>query len=210
MNQDTQKQKLQSTLALTPEGIIVWPRLFESESYFGTETEYYSCVLLFERDADFSDMRSAMQAAAEKKWPGQAADFYKELKKPLRNGLSKAVTRTGETDPNSFFFNRYFMNVKTQFAPPVVDIFNEKITDPGQIYGGCFVRALLSFFGYDRLGNKGISCSLSALIKIRDGAAIGGGKVDTAVAFASIIQKKPSFADGSLNIEDIETDDIPY
>jgi hypothetical protein len=142
-----------------------------------------------------------------KKFPGRPDDFYKKLRKPIRNGVEKAVKEDGGVDTESFFYNRYFINVKSKYQPQIINIYNEPITEPDEIYGGCIVRAYLSFFGFDHAGNVGVSSSLRALIKVDDGDPIGGGKVNTGEVFADVIQERKAVVTDSW---EPESDDIPY
>jgi hypothetical protein len=193
------------TEAITPQARIVWPALFEPEAFNDSEP-YYKALLLFEREADFSEIKAAIAAAARRKFPGQSDDFYKKLRKPIRNGNEKAVKENGEPDPESFYFNRLFINAKSRYQPQVVNKFNQPITDAAEVYGGCVVSACLSFFGYDYLGNKGVSAGLRAVIKIDDGEPIGGGKIDTGSVFDRFIEAAPTFTPDAFSVGE----DIPY
>lgn len=172
---------------LTPQCTILWPALFEPESFNGSE-EKYRCVLLFKKDDDFTTIKKAVTVAMEKKFPGKSREFYQALRYPLRNGAEKAVDEKGNPDPESLFFGRVYLSAKSKFQPQIVDRFNEPITDSKLLYGGCRVVALLSFYGYEYLGNRGVSCSLLAVMKIADGDPIGGGKLDTGKVFADYIE----------------------
>jgi hypothetical protein len=199
----------QDTLALTPEATIVWPDLFEPISFNGGD-EQYRATLLIEKDADLTLLVQAINAAARKKFPGQPEQFYKQLRKPIRKGAEKAVDDNGNPAPESFYHNRYFINVKSKYQPHIVNLHNEPITDPNDIYGGCVVRAYLSFFGYDHAGNTGVSCSLRALVKISDGDPIGGGKVNTGAVFASVIQKRATVFENGAFETGMADDDIRF
>lgn len=193
----------QDTLALTPEATIVWPDLFEPISINDSEEQHYRALLLIEKDADLTPLNDAIRAAMQKKFPGQPDDFYQNLRKPVRNGAEKAITDKGDPDTESFYYNRYFINAKSKYQPQIVNVYNEPITDPDDIYGGCIVRAYLSFFGYTHAGNTGVSCSLRALVKIADGAPIGGGKINTGDVFADFIQAKPTVFETGKVVDDI-------
>lgn len=187
------------TVALTPEATIVWPDLFEPISFKGGE-EHYRALLLIEKDADLTPINEAIRAAMLKKFPGQSEDFYERLRKPVRNGAEKAIDDNGNPDCESFYYNRYFINVKSKYQPQIVNIYNEPITNPDDLYGGCIVRAYLSFFSYDHAGNTGVSCSLRALVKVADGDPVGGGKINTGSVFAGVIQTKQNvFESGGLD-----------
>jgi hypothetical protein len=174
------------TFALTPECTIVWPAIFEPESFKGGE-EKYRCVLLLDQGADLSAMTAAIVAARDQKFPHKESSFYKALRYPIRDGAEKALDAEGRPDPESFFYGRRYISVKSNYQPQVVDRFNQPITDEREIYGGCRVVVLLAFFGYDTLGNKGVSCSMRAIMKMADGGPIGGGKIDTGQVFAGLI-----------------------
>ena len=57
--------------------------------------------------------------------------------------------------------------------PVVVDAFGNTITDSGEVYSGCYGRASINFYGYNRAGKKGVSAGLLALQKLHDGEPFG-------------------------------------
>lgn len=173
--------------AVTPECTIVWPSIFEPESFKGGE-EKYRAVLLIDKTSDLSELKAAITAARALKFPGKDSEFLKTLRYPIRDGSEKAV-QDGKPDPTSFFYNRRYLSVNSNFMPQIVDRLDQPILDPKAIYGGCRVVAAVAFFGYDHLGNRGVSCSMRAIMKISDGDPIGGGKLDTGQVFAAYIDK---------------------
>ena len=54
----------------------------------------------------------------------------------------------------------YVITVKSKQKPLIIDNFKQEITDPGQIYSGCYGRAVINFYGYNAAGKKGVSASL--------------------------------------------------
>lgn len=60
--------------------------------------------------------------------------------------------------------------------PVVVDEFRNPITDPTEVYSGCYGRAAINFFGYSRNGKKGISAGLQSVQKLYDGEPLGGAR----------------------------------
>ena len=181
-----------NTVALTPECIIVYPALFEPESYGNSEPNY-KAKFLIDKDKDISALRNAIRAAAIKKWPSKSDEFYTKLDLPLRNGDSKATDENGNPDKSNFHYGRIFFNAKSKYQPQVVSIYNELITDPNEIYGGCVVQAYISFYGYDYMGKMGVGAGLRAVCKVADGDPLGGGRIDTASAFNSIIKERETF-----------------
>ena len=149
------------TPTLTPECTIVWPSIFEPESFKGGP-EKYRGTLLFEKTADITPLKAAIIAAMRIKFPGKDNEFLKTLRYPIRDGAEKAVGQDGRQDPTSFFHDRLFMTVKSKFQPAIVDKSNQSILDPKAIYRGCRVIVAVAFLGYDHLGNRGVSCSMGA------------------------------------------------
>ncbi len=60
--------------------------------------------------------------------------------------------------------------------PIVVDNMRNAITDPLEVYSGCYGRAAINFFGYSSNGKKGISAGLLSIQKLHDGEALGGSR----------------------------------
>lgn len=63
---------------------------------------------------------------------------------------------------------------KEKYAPKVFDRYGEPLAE-ADMYGGCFVQALLIARPYDFAGNRGVSFKLSQVIKVKDGERFGGG-----------------------------------
>ena len=205
------------TFAVTPECTIVYPSIFEPESFKGGE-EKYRAVLLIDKTSDLSALKAAIIAARSVKFPGKDSEFFKTLRYPIRDGSERAVDKDNKPDPTSFYHNRRYLSVNSNYMPQIVDKFNQPILDPKAIYGGCRVVVAVTFFGYDRLGNRGVSCSMRAIMKIADGDPIGGGRLDTGQVFAAYIDKTtpqdmlkndPAFTSKPGSYSDA-ADDIPY
>jgi hypothetical protein len=74
------------------------------------------------------------------------------------------------------------VNAKADKKPGVYDAFRNDITDPSEVYSGCYGRAHINFYCYNRNGKKGISAGLLGIQKLTDGEPLGGS-VATASAF---------------------------
>ena len=73
--------------------------------------------------------------------------------------------------------------------PWVCDISNPNVElAPQDIYSGAYARCTVEFFGYFNSGKKGIGCSLSGVMKTRDGESLGGVMKPTANEFAQFAQ----------------------
>jgi hypothetical protein len=67
----------------------------------------------------------------------------------------------------------YVINVKSKRKPVIVDAFRNEITDPAEVYSGCYGRASIDFFGYNTAGSKGVSAGLLSIQKLSDGEPFG-------------------------------------
>ena len=71
----------------------------------------------------------------------------------------------------------WVMTVSSLQQPVIVDANKVPITDPKELYSGCYGRAILNFYVYDYMGKKGISAGLNGIMKLHDGEPLGGGVV---------------------------------
>lgn len=67
----------------------------------------------------------------------------------------------------------YVITVSSKQKPVIVDAFRNEITDPGEVYSGCYGRAAVNFYGYNRQGKKGVSAGLLSIQKLSDGEPFG-------------------------------------
>ncbi|MCP4488970.1 MAG: DUF2815 family protein [Gammaproteobacteria bacterium] len=106
---------------------------------------------------------------------------------PLRDG-DKPEDTAKISDP-SVLEGHYFMNTNNQFRQPYVIGPMGKPVDPAQltqddVYSGAWYRVMLEFWFYDKAGNKGISTSVAAIMKVKDDTNLGSGTSTTEAASA--------------------------
>lgn len=66
------------------------------------------------------------------------------------------------------------MNANSNERPGVVDRRRIPITDPLEVYSGCYVRASISFYPFNTNGNRGVACGLQNVQKWCDGEPLNG------------------------------------
>lgn len=71
----------------------------------------------------------------------------------------------------------YVIAVRSTNPPVVVDANKLPITDPREVYSGCYGRAIINFYVYDYMGKRGISAGLLGFMKLHDGEPLAGGVV---------------------------------
>lgn len=67
----------------------------------------------------------------------------------------------------------YVITVSSKNKPVIVDSFKNEITDPAEVYSGCYGRAAINFYGYNQAGKKGVSAGLLSIQKLHDGEPFG-------------------------------------
>ena len=67
----------------------------------------------------------------------------------------------------------YVITVSSKQKPVILDSFGNEITDPTEVYSGCYGRAVINFYGYNTAGKKGISAGLLGVKKLHDGEPFG-------------------------------------
>jgi hypothetical protein len=60
--------------------------------------------------------------------------------------------------------------------PGIVDANLQEIISEDDFYSGCYARATLTAFAYDKLGNKGVAFGLQNIQKLKDGEHLSGRK----------------------------------
>ena len=89
-----------------------------------------------------------------------------------RKELAKKVEKFGEECKGC-----YVITVSSNNKPVLVHADKTPLTDPQELYSGCYGRAIINFYVYDTQGNKGISAGLNGIMKLYDGEPLGGGVV---------------------------------
>ena len=147
--------------------------IFEPQAPTGGGDPKYSVTLLIPKSdtATFEKMKAAMMEARE--------NFCK------RNGASALPPKPNHTlhdgdgvrdsgDPyGPECKGCWVITVSSKQKPVIVDVFRNEITDPGEVYSGCYGRAAINFYGYNSNGKKGISAGLLSIQKLSDGEPFG-------------------------------------
>ena len=162
------------TKITTPEATLSYENLFEPSAPDGSFAEpQYSACLVFNKEADLSELEKAVEDAGKLKWGEKFSGMKKsgEIRVPFRNDR---LTEKGYPPDSTY------INVRSKQKPGIVSTYAGEdgkpliITNRSEIYSGCLVRATLFCFAYDKAGNKGISFSLNNLQKLADGPRLDG------------------------------------
>lgn len=132
------------------------------------ETLKYSAVLLIPKTNKELiktikvAINAAIEAGVESKWNNKKPN---NLNLPLRDG---------DNEDKPEYAGHYFLSVKSDTKPGIVDKDREPLTSEDEFYSGCYVRFSIKFFPYNTAGNKGVGVNLNHLQKVKDGERLGG------------------------------------
>lgn len=155
----------------------------------------YSVMLIIDKDdtETLNKIKEAVEAAKEvgkekvKEWKGKVPA---SLRLPIRDGAEKP--------DNPELEGKYFMNVKSKNKPQVVKIVGgklEPITDPAELFSGCYGKVSIDLYGYGRTGNNGISAGLNNILFLEEGEPLGGGGSSAMSDFADEAENQESTDD---------------
>ena len=160
-------------MSMNPNKVIIPCRFsylhcWEPDSVNGGDPRYSVSAIIPKSDTrTVEKIRAAIENAKKEslsKWGGKIPP---NLKLPLRDG---DIDRPD--DPN--YANAYFVNANSNERPGVVDRRRVPITDPLEVYSGCYVRASITFYPFNTNGNRGIACGLQNIQKWCDGEPLNG------------------------------------
>ena len=162
-----------STKVVTGKVRFSFCHLFEAQEPQGGGDPKYSVTLLIPKSdkATMQKIQSAMQEARDNFCNKNGAAALPA--KPVHTLHDGDGTRPGGEPFGPECKGCYVITVSSKQKPVVVDAAGNAIIDPTEVYSGCYGRASINFFGYNRAGKKGLSAGLLAIQKLHDGEPFG-------------------------------------
>lgn len=131
----------------------------------------YSVALIISK-SDKKTLKKIEEAVAAAIEAGKVKVFGgkvpKKLKLPLRDGDDER-----EDDPS--YEKAMFLNASSFDKPGIIDANLDPIMDKEDFYSGCYGRASVNFYAFNRNGSVGVACGLNNLQKLEDGERLAGG-----------------------------------
>lgn len=158
---------------------IAFPRLYKGEQYQGAGTYRCGAQLIITPDhSQFGKVKDLIELAGvtkfKDKWPAERKSAYAKDNICLRDGDLKAKY---EGFAGNWVLSANCPGGETEEAckkPKVYDAQRNLVEkDTGLIYSGCYVNALVEFYGDSRRGAQ-INCSLLGVQFHKDGDAFAG------------------------------------
>lgn len=164
----TKPQQSDPMSLVTPPVRLAFPALFEPKPVAkGNSTLKYQAVLLIPPSVQLAPFLEACKAAMLDKF-GKI-----ERVKAQNNPIKKCE----EKELDGYEPGWHYINVKSNYAPTVVDQRRQDILDPERIFAGCWIRAAINAFAWDHpQGGKGVSFGLNAVQLVREDARLDGRK----------------------------------
>lgn len=163
---NTEKQRV-----MTPEFRVSYPHLFEANAV-GNSDPKYSITMLFPKSTDLSEVKKALKEAKLNAY-GSKENWPDDLLSPVSDGDNpKHANRDG-------YKGHWVVKASTRQGnkPGVVDQSGKiPITNPADLYAGCYARAIIFANPWEYMGKRGVSFILDHVQKIRDGKPFGGRK----------------------------------
>lgn len=164
---------------VTPKFRVSFPHLFEKEKYEEGKPKF-NVTMLFPKDTNMEALEKAALLAKEEKFGKKK---IKGLKSPFKDG--DEVDEEG--DP-VFAYDGYedhwAVKASTEYESlEIVDRKRQFITNPAEVYAGCYGRALVKAVAYETKLSKGITFALVHFQKLDEGEPFGGERVSARDAF---------------------------
>jgi hypothetical protein len=165
---------------VTPKFRCSYEHLVEPWSGDEDKDPRYSVQMIFPKDDPFigKAKRYVKKIAIEAFGPNAV--------KLLRSGKLHNPFRDGDDEfpDDETYANGVFVNANGSFVgKKPTGLYDQrrrdirKMDNPEEIvYSGCYARAEIKFFPYDREGGKGVACYLFRVQKMADGEPLGGGR----------------------------------
>ena len=157
-----------STKVITNKVRASFVHVFEPQSVNGSEPKFSCSFIIPKSDTEtIAAIRAAIEQAKQDGVAKFGGKIPPNLKLPLRDG---DIDRPD--DPN--YADCFFVNANSKEKPGVVDRRRVPITDPLELYSGCYVRASINFYAFNTNGNKGVAAGLGNIQKWADGEPLNG------------------------------------
>lgn len=157
---------------VTGEVRLSFPHVFSPHA-FNNEEPKYSVMLLIPK-SDEKTIKKLRDAEAEATQKGVAETWGG--KKPRE---VSSVIKDGDEDGSAEDYperaGHYYMTVRSNRQPQVVDKNVERIIDPEEVYSGVYGRVSLAAFPFKHSGNTGVSFALNNVQITREGESLAGG-----------------------------------
>lgn len=202
----SKSESIEKKKCVTHEFRVSFPAVFEPKS-FEEQAPQYSLVMLFDENADLGkpangqkiSLKRAAKNAAEEKWgpmDSWAPKLKKKIRMPFRDGNDK--------DESPEYKDTIFVTATSKVQPGLVGPSLRPILKEDDFYAGCYARAEVIAFAYEKAGNMGVSFALQNIQKLRDGTPFSGRRTaDSVFEAVSTDEEEDDFEDDEEDEDDL-------
>lgn len=191
------KPKTKIEKITTPMFRVSFPAIFKAVAYEDQPAKFAVTMLFDNKTADLNGMKAAAMKAAVEKF-GPKADWPENFKWPFRDGNKKK-------DVPGYAGTTYVRATSKQ-KPGVIDQRKEELTEESnQLYAGCYARAVVTCYAFDRNGGRGVAFGLQHIQKWKDGEEFSGRKkaVEEFDEIADESESPDSYGDSETDSDDL-------
>ena len=149
----------------------------------GSDGKYGATLLIPKTDKTTIKAINAAVEAAKAEGLTNGIKGADNFQSPLRDGDGERP-RGGEYGPECA--GMMVLNTTSNRRPAVCDRRRLPVTDPDEVYSGMWANVLIKFRCFSVPGNKGISCYLNLVQKVRDDQPLGGAAPKAEDVFSAI------------------------
>lgn len=143
----------------------------------------------------FDGLRALAVAALEAKFGTDKSKWPKGRKNPFRDGDTDPSFEDKEENKGN-----WVISARNETKPGLVDAKVQPIISQGDFYGGCYARAMVTAFAYDKGVNRGVAFSLQNVQKVADGVPFGAPRSRAEDDFGPV--DETDVASGVQEVED--------
>ena len=159
---------------------LSYVNVFQSKAIGDDDRAKYSASIIIDKEdkKSIAKIEAAIEAAKNEgkgKWGGK---IPKNVKLPLRDGDI-------DREDDDAYAGKYFFNASSTYKPEVLDRYKQPITDPDELYSGCYAYVSINFYPYDFNGTKGVAAGLNNIMKVAEGERLSG-RLSAEADFADI------------------------
>lgn len=175
------ENKKKTVSLITPVFRVSFPAVFQpARPMNATDKPKFGVTMLFDMKdpevaAGVQRMKDAVKAVIVGKFGPDQAKWPKGMRIPFRKGEEK--------DTDGYGPGVIFVAARSDRRPGLVQAWAgadgktpAPLTDPNDFYGGCYARASVNPFWFDKGVNKGVALGLNNIQKIKDGVPFSGRK----------------------------------
>lgn len=163
-----------------------FPNVIEAQSYDGNPAKYNITLLVPKSDKkQIAEIGDAIKDVVNDKWP-ISTRFTAANQRPPKD---KIAFQDGDEKQWDGYPGNWYIHATANpgYEPKVIDNLRQPITREGVIYGGCYVNAIIKFWGWTNpKGGRGISASIMAVQFAGKGERFGSAPIDVDQEFEAI------------------------